>query len=870
MADKRREFFDRIMREEPGISDQDLSVLLKKFDTDNPPEAESSFAMKAGTGVVKGVGDVTGVTPIVNAAQVAPGALSDIVDNAVSGAQSLKKSGGEFVRGALSSPMGRMMNTFINPSMAANPEMGANIQSLKDVQGAVDPAAGDVDPVEANARRITNVLGMVYGGKLLGKAGGAKGPAPKLPGAIEGDLAGMTTRSATGTQLPNVPEAVAPVKTVKGGAVTGPNITTMAEVKPKLPVPTNTAAIDTPPPSAGVKSVLGGSVTGPRISMSVPVKPKPPVVKTSPPVKAPVVTPIEAPPVAATPPLKATPPIIEGPPPTTQAEANAKAKVEAAMEAQLAGRTQPPGTEPSYKGAERRGSERVNSPEMDRLMNETRIRMTEKLPQPSASPAPTGTRIAPEAMFEAVGGEHGGPKGPGTVTRIGYDKPSTSAPGATVPEAGPAATPSPANVLKGAGKPSVSPEVQARLDAGETREAIATDLRDKLGSKRAAKVMGATPDEVVKLSGGGPSKIPSNAVDTIKNTLGPKVENGTATPTEKALYDRVRSERGAADIKHLLIAAGGVAGGVLGYGTYKGKDPTSDQALGRTALGILAGASLPAAIMHPHVIPHALGLRTEGFLSGMAIPKNILNNTAAPIVASVENAGLTKGRMAPIKELFNVPKNTQEFLKAMKNPPTSNKYGKVAGPFSRTIGAIDTTARNMLERGGVPDAEINRLLLTENRQLFQGWKLSPRMQAVANVVYPFQRVPTNVAAQTLDGLGRMTGIDLDARGNVKFGKSGLISGNEKMKAALDIGATGGGVALGKWAKGDKKKMYLASIAMAILGPRAGLGTLGAMTQVGRQGMGGISPIPEQNADLASFVGWPPTGWKALKKITGQE
>lgn len=854
MADKRREFYDKLIAEEPNLSDADILATMKVYDSKNPSTEKSNHLLAAGTGVVKGAGDVTGVTPIVEAGKVAHEAAPDILANIKSGAQSLGKTITEFGKGAIESPMAKTITRVINPA-----SMVGRAQELP-TQADVDPAMQTVDPWEANARRATNIAGLIAGGRLLG---GKKGPGKIGP---VGDM--VDTGSVTGTGA--YPQRPALIKSVP------------TPTKLEVPVVPQQARTGSATPMSGMRtaapvsvaSPLGGSVTGPKVSMSVPAKAKPPVV-AEPPAKAPVAPPEPPPKPVITPEDLAAGDELLGSreveaQQTLLGKANEAAVAEQAAEVAAAGKTEAPGRKPAYEGFERRDPSRAQGEVVDRayrdvrkeserkaLVAEARKRLgATKPPAPPVTepPAPLADAtpvpeegIAPPSSTVGLN-EPIKPGKPGEVIRVGYDEPAKLESGTVPPKTG-----------------GPSPEVQARLDAGETREAIAADLRDKLGSKRAAKEMGLTPEEVKAASGGGPSKIPADAVEKIRAALGEKQAAGhSLTATEQALFDRIKSERGAADIKKLLMLGGGVAGGAIGMSLNDNGDPTSDQALIKTGLGILAGAALPAAIMSPHVGRHMLGLRTEGFLSGGAIPKNILTDAAAPVWASLEGTS-TKGRTAPLKELARLPTNAKNFVSAMKNPASTNKYGKTAGPFSKMIGAIDTTARKMLERGGVPDNEIDRLLLTSDRQLFGGWKLPPRAQAIADIAYPFQRVPTALAAETLDSLGRLTGVTKGPNG-VEFGKPGLFGGNEKMKTALDIGAAGGGVALGKWAKGDKENLYLAAIAMALLGPRAGIGTLGAMTQVGRQQIGGISPIPEQNADIQSFIGWPPTGWKALQKF----
>lgn len=874
--DKRKEFFDKVLADDPKISDEDLSAALKVFDSQNPQPEKTNHALAIGTGVVKGAGDVTGVTPIVEAAKIAPGAISDISSNAKSGAQSLGKSGGEFVRGALSSPMGRMMTTAILPSMASNPEMGASISSLKDVQGAVDPAADTTDPWEANARRATNVLGMMFAGKLLKEKGGGK---PSGGGPV-GDLVdtGHTTNTGAYPQRPALIKDVPPpnvlsVPTRPNPASTG-SATPMAGMRTAAPV--------------SVESVRGGTVTGPKVSMSVGVKPKPPI------------TPEPSP---ATPPEPPSKPVITPEDLAAGDELLGSREVEAQqtllgksneeMKAiQDAEATPQPLGKPQWEGFERRAPDRKSGEAIDRAYKDVRKEIERKAaveearkrlgatkpptPAKTAESARTETPDATPVTEEGIGPPSSTvdlnkpinmePGKPGPVIKIGYDKPSGSPATATPVPAPTEGGGRPGNVLGGNQSGKAWPEVQARLNAGEPLEKVVQDLSKDKRAREVGKMTGLTEKQVREMRGTGPEmgRIGKEDALKIREALERKMQAGQLSAKEEALYNRIRDERGRIDLKKLLMLGGGVAGGVAGAALNDNGDPTSDQALTKTALGVLAGAAIPAAIMHPH---HLLTARTEGFLSGLAIPKNILTDAAAPVTAAIEGTS-TKGRMAPLKELARLPTNAKEFLSAIKHPATSNKYGKIAGPFSRTIGAIDTTGRKLLERGGVPSDEIDRLLLTKDRSLFGGLKPSPEMQGALDIAYPFQRVPANVFAETAESAGRSVGATRGKNG-VEFNlrsKGALF--NPDIRTALDIGATGGGVALGQWAGKDKKKLAIAQVAMAILGPRAGLGTIGMMTQVGRQAIGGISPIPEQNADVKSFVGWPPTGWKTFKKFTG--
>lgn len=393
-------------------------------------------------------------------------------------------------------------------------------------------------------------------------------------------------------------------------------------------------------------------------------------------------------------------------------------------------------------------------------------------------------------------------------------------------------------------------ELEVRLQAGQDPAALAKLMRQEFGSEKAARLLGENRD---KLKASGPSRLPKEAVDRIKKAAERELaENGAVSEKTQALLDRIQREQeaGFTRLGGLLVGGGAALGGVAAA-TGPAKD--SNERLGNTLIGAAGGAALGAApqIRLKQAFRVANALRREAFLTGGAIPKNLLTSASAPVRAAFEGHG-TK----PMKEMYNPIKNAAVFAKAVRRPPVPKPgeihFGRLSP--SAIIGAIDDTARQALERGGVPTEAIERFLLTKDRNVFAGMKMDPRAKEVVDVLYPFQRVPTNVFAEGMGELAHTIFATPDGR------------------TALNLMQMGGGYALGKWASNDPKKQYIASILLAAAGPNALLTTAATAYGAGARGFkasafGGISPIPEQALDPKSLIGVKPAGVSMIQRLT---
>ena len=285
-------------------------------------------------------------------------------------------------------------------------------------------------------------------------------------------------------------------------------------------------------------------------------------------------------------------------------------------------------------------------------------------------------------------------------------------------------------------------------------------------------------------------------------------------------------------------------------------DPLSDQALAKTALGVLAGAAAPAAILSPRFRGTALGLRREGMLSGLATLKNVGTGVGAMAMTAPLEGTSTIGRTAPIKELFRVPTNARNFLDATKTSyPHQQKYSHpINSRFapSRVIGALDTMFTKALQRSGVPMEEIQKLLLTKDRSLLSGWKLTPEAKALADQIIPFQRVPANVVSE---------GIEKAA----ELGQHWSGPNKKLASKALTVAAPAAGYAAGTQAKTPQEKM-LASLLLTLAGPRTALMAGGMAIPAGRSAAAGISPIPDWAFDPKTMTGYPPAIMTVLRKM----
>jgi len=334
-----------------------------------------------------------------------------------------------------------------------------------------------------------------------------------------------------------------------------------------------------------------------------------------------------------------------------------------------------------------------------------------------------------------------------------------------------------------------------------------------------------------------------------KKSLGDNVPSGKISDpnTFLEMLRRVgKSEKGAAQIKLLLPLAGAAIGGPL----IDPEDPLKGILLG-------AGAGL-AATKAGSALKSFPGLRREAFLLGGAIPKNIATGTGSIARAALEGTG--KSRIAPIKEALRIPTNIKEFT-AGRTKPTMQSMGSVQQRTptkfgwapSRVISGVDTSFTKMLERAGLPKAEIERALLTKDNQNLKKLLMNAVSGAPSEVkklasqaidfTIPFQRTPSNVVSEGFGEVG------------------GLAKRGQKVRNTITAASPLAGDLLARWVneKGGNKKQRLAiaSIITAAFGPSSALVAAGAAPHLGfQQSLGGISPIPEWSFNPEKIHGLP--------------
>lgn len=425
-------------------------------------------------------------------------------------------------------------------------------------------------------------------------------------------------------------------------------------------------------------------------------------------------------------------------------------------------------------------------------------------------------------------------------------------------------------------------ELKARMEAGGDPAKLAKLMRERLGAEKAARALGMSEDEVRKMSGGGPSRLPSVAVERIKAAAQQEKEaTGKISDKTQALLDRIKSEGGRASNKALFMMGAPVAGAALG-GLAPSKN--ADEAVGNVMAGGAAGLGLAGAAAIPGrwykgLGNKALGLRRESLLSGLAIPKNMLQMVGNAGWAAAENKSLK-----PVKELFRLPTNFKEYVDGLKQADpykysSLENYGAGAGESklrfaqpSHHIAAIDKADTAMLKRAGLPEADIPRYMMnadddvlrviTNSKQIPE--ELKPTVRFLARAGYPFTRFATN----QLIGTGREIAQVAQSVKNM----------NPNVRMALNIGATGGGAALGSWAGNDPEKRMIATMLLPLFGPGQGLATLGAVgasatSGLGAGSFGGLSPMPETGVNPGQFwdkkqwFGFKPAALNVAKKLT---
>lgn len=462
-----------------------------------------------------------------------------------------------------------------------------------------------------------------------------------------------------------------------------------------------------------------------------------------------------------------------------------------------------------------------------------------------------------------------------------------------------------------AGLKSGIAELNARIAAGKDTTKLTQLLDAAQGAEATAKRLGISAEEVRAASGGKPRHLPTEAVDRLKAAADREIaatgQMSKRTAEGLARAAREEAERKAAEggttifggfpnpipfIRENPKLAGAAAGGALGYAMTP-DSATGDEALGGAAVGAGLGAGLAAAAGNFPGAGRFLGAaRREGFLTGGAIPKNIATAATAPFHAATDIEGLTlKQRVGVLgrasKEMYNLPKNAQEFWTALKTGTPNSGWANKGHDFGRlspsnVIGAIDATATRALQRAGISTKDIQHVLLTGDRDLFQGFKLSKEGRAASRLIIPFQRVPANVLGEAIEGYGNLLVHEpqrvAQVLGDVYHGRVPLkdaMKALPSVRTTADLAAIAAGYGMGEAAGNDPKSKYILSIVLAAFGPRQAFGITGALLGLGTQGLaagaiGGISPIPEQAFDPRMALGTKPALFSAYEKLSGNK
>lgn len=392
-------------------------------------------------------------------------------------------------------------------------------------------------------------------------------------------------------------------------------------------------------------------------------------------------------------------------------------------------------------------------------------------------------------------------------------------------------------------------------------------LRDEVGARDAAKLLGMDEDTVRKMAGGKPGMIPLQKIQQIQAAAKREIaESGKVSDRTQELLDRIKSERGGIGMRPALVMGGAALGGTLGAAA---PADTEDDQTGHMLAGALGGGALgflPGNIGNLARIGKAA--RMAGYLTGGAQIKHLATGLGSAVTAGVEGTGDT--RLGPMKEMLRLPTNLKNYGAALKTGvvgPYENPTG--IGPIDRAlklpnrlIGAAVTTEDKALERAGVAPEDRERYLLTKNsNMLTRGRSALPEGgRAAMDAILPFQRVPGNMFEGSLTAGGDLFRPE--------------VWKTDLGKQAMSLAAVGGGAALQQWAGNDPRKVYLARLAMAVFGHRGPLAAGGALIGAGvshgisgRKTIGDMLPMPEIES-LKSLVGWPPAIVTAVKKLGG--
>lgn len=274
---------------------------------------------------------------------------------------------------------------------------------------------------------------------------------------------------------------------------------------------------------------------------------------------------------------------------------------------------------------------------------------------------------------------------------------------------------------------------------------------------------------------------------------------------DRGFKDRLADPKGAINPKLLKTLAGATAGTALTY------PPDKEHPVAAGLVGALLGAAAANPVAMGRLWRDA---RTTSLLSGLAPAKSALGNLGA-----IGNASLLSGSAKPILEALRLPENTKNFLQAWKsgaNPSDVPSFKRFNLP-GRLMGAADQTTQQILERGGLSEAQGKNLLLTENNNAAAAMGLK---NPVGEYIVPFQKTNFN----------QLKGIENIAGANKNFPRG--------KQMALAAGYGGAGYLAGK----QTNNPVLIGLLSSLGGPFGAPFLLGAAGSAGPRIAESLSPI----------------------------
>lgn len=921
-----------------GASDDDISFYISEHKKRNPEPTTLDNAKSIGRGALKGLGDLVSFDTIKQGVEAVP----DIVRNLKSGTQSVWETDRALREGSREAAN----------QMVRLPKALYDAYQRGELLKTIDPAKGTEDPYEANARRVTNVAGLLAGpktaNKLTGlfKAGEAASDVSALgrmgvPFSQEGSMAMKTAPEIASADaqiarsLPNqqkMQEAAeaytkltphdAPLKALDPAGSVPP----MGARQPQFPAPPKRlpAMPDRPHQPTGLNRTANDlKYRAEQRRLDKAEAAANPTVSAAP----------------QTPPPTGGAPAREGhfKLPKVKDPANALAAAENNATLKSRGMMPQPVPEEVHLQSAARAAERRATAGTSPTGVERRTPPADKIAQLEADPAnpayaKSPFKVADEETLKRLQADYSQPSledvnledliaTQGTITRdVAAGKLGQQAERLEQLPVGAQGRPPVGSIpviIRGAdgklyigdgthslsaswaeGVPTrqavVYPEKAAAqappLGAAKNAPAAAMaegkgsatmtlqEMRDYYGSKKAAARAGMTEDEL-RAQTSASKRFPKEAEEMAED----QAYRNRIADDGPYLYAGI-DPRAIFNVAKKYPKLFGAAGGAAIGSQVDEKDPLGGAMVGGAGGALFGrivqnslGPNMSVRSRVGNALENANDLRVESMLSGSAIPKNIAAAAGNPITAALENIGApAKLASNPVKEILRLPTNVKNFKQALMNPTmttTAASHAKVKGPMGRTIGAVDQTFVDAMKRSGLNQNEIERLALTADNPMFN----QIGQTAGGRFLFPFQRTPANMMTEGIgEGNAMLRGTDT----RVGRQPADLPHVNSSMRRAMSAATVTGGTLAGSAVAGSKNKKRnatLLGIALAALGPRAMLGTMGAAAGgAGRMGIGSISPVQEfafEPPSIQSPLNWtgmPPAFFKFMENLKGKK